>query len=71
MRRAAQLALDRLGGRSYLVGDTLTLADVALAALSAPLWAAASHVRDDQSVLALLDWSRAIVGEEIVSLYRN
>ena len=71
VRRAAQLALDRLGGRSYLVGDTLTLADVALAALSAPLWAAASHVRDDQSVLALLDWSRAIVGEEIVSLYRN
>ena len=32
-KRAAAVALERLGGRAYLVGDHLTLADVTLAAM--------------------------------------
>jgi len=71
VRRVAQLAMNRLGGRPYLVGEAPTLADIALAALSAPLWAAAPHVRDDPPVRALLEWGREIVGDEVVSLYRD
>jgi glutathione S-transferase len=63
--------MDRLGGRPYLFGEAPTLADITLAALSAPLWAAAPHVRDDSPVRALLEWGREIVGDEVVSLYRD
>lgn len=68
-RRLAGLAVARLDGRPHLVGGTLTLADVALAAMSAPM-AGAAAVRDDPQVRELLAWGRTILGEEAVSHYR-
>jgi glutathione S-transferase len=63
VRRLARLAVDRLGGRTYLVGDSLTLADVTLAAMTAPLVRSAPAVRDDSHVQALLVWGRPILGK--------
>jgi glutathione S-transferase len=62
-RRVAKLAVDRLGGRPFLVGDRITLADVALASMSAPLQLAAG-IRDDPSVAELLAWDRTILEDE-------
>ncbi len=62
-RRLARLAVARLGGKEFLVGDSVTIADVALAAMVRPLRLAAPGVRDAPSVQALLAWSRSILGE--------
>jgi len=67
--RAARLALARLGGRARLFEERLTVADVALAAMSAPLRAAAPHVGRDAAVRQLLDWGETVLGREIVKLY--
>ena len=40
VRHVAALAMERLGGRPWLIGDALSLADIALATMAAPLWAA-------------------------------
>jgi glutathione S-transferase len=61
-REAAQVALDRLGDAEHLVGDRLTLADVTLAAMAAPLQY--TEVAGDPAVSRLLDWARGIMGEE-------
>jgi glutathione S-transferase len=61
-RRLARLAVERLDG-GFLVGDSVTIADVTLAAMARPLRLAAPAVRDDPSVQALLAWSRSILGE--------
>jgi glutathione S-transferase len=61
--RLARLAAERLGGRGYLVGDSVTLADVALAAMSLPLRLAAPAVRGDPHVRTLLAWGKRILGE--------
>ncbi len=60
-RRAAESAVARLGGRDHLVGDTVTLADVALAAMSAPLAVAVRPVREDPAVQELLAWSDRVL----------
>jgi glutathione S-transferase len=62
-RRAARVALDRIGGREYLVGGNLTLADITLAAMVGPLQYAAPEVREDPAVAELLDWGREILGK--------
>jgi len=60
-RRAAEAAVARLGGRDHLVGDTVTLADVALASMSAPLAVAVRSVREDPAVKQLLAWSNRVL----------
>jgi glutathione S-transferase len=63
-RRLSRLAMERLDGRAYLVGDSVTIADLALAAMAYPLRHASPAVRDDASVQALLAWSRRMLGDE-------
>ena len=67
--RVARLSLDRLGGRDHLVGDEMSLADITLAAMSAPLWGADHEVCQDPSVRRLLVWGRRVLGEEYVACY--
>lgn len=69
-RRLAALAVGRLHGRTYLVGERATIADVALAAMVAPLWAAGREIVAEPNVRALLDWSADILGEDETALYR-
>ena len=61
-RRAAAIAVERLGGADHLVGDNLTLADVTLATMSAPLQYGGPEVTGDEAVRALLDWDARILG---------
>jgi glutathione S-transferase len=69
-RRLAGLAVGRLSRGDHLVGERLSLADVTLAAMSAPLWSTAPAVRDDPAVQVLLGWGRRILGEDSISCYR-
>lgn len=62
-RRVARLAVDRLGRRPHLIGDRVSIADVALAAMSAPLGGADLALRADPAVRELLAWGRGVVGE--------
>ena len=68
--RLAALAIERLGGRPALVGDSLSVADVALAAMTAPLRAAREPVRTDAAVGRLLSWGRTVLGPGYDALYR-
>lgn len=68
--RVSRIAVSRLGGRPYLVGDSLTLADVTLASMCIPLIAGAPVVTEDPSVRALTDWSAGVLGDEIMEMYR-
>jgi glutathione S-transferase len=63
-RRLAALAVERLAGREHLVGDGVTIADVTLAAMAAPLQIARPEVREDPAVAALLDWARGVLGKD-------
>jgi glutathione S-transferase len=69
-KRLAGLALARLGGRPWLVGSSPTIADVALAAMSAPL-AADSEVLQDGAVRQLLAWGETLVPPDTVASYRS
>lgn len=59
--RAAKLATTRLGRADRLVDDRTTIADVALASMSAPLQFAAPTVRDHPAVQKLLAWGRRVL----------
>ncbi len=61
-RGIARVAVARLADEEHLVGAQLTLADITLAAMAAPLQYTA--VADDPAVAHLLDWSRGIMGED-------
>jgi glutathione S-transferase len=67
-KRVAGLAMARLGGRRWLCGDTPTIADVALATMSAPM-AADREAREDPAVRALLDWGAQLVPLDVRELY--
>jgi glutathione S-transferase len=69
-RAAAALAVARLGAGPYLLGREFTIADVALATMSAPL-AADPEIAKDQAVAALLAWATPIAGAEILAFYRG
>jgi len=69
-KRLASLAVARLGGRRWLQGEFPTIADVALATMSAPL-AADREVREDGGVRALLAWGAALVPEDVQATYRS
>jgi glutathione S-transferase len=60
----ANLAVDGLAGRDFLVGERISLADVALASMSAPLQFAPRAIREDPAVVRLLGWDRTILEEE-------
>ena len=70
-RQVAALAIGRLGGRRWLIGDALTLADIALATMAAPLWGAATAVRHDGNVARLLTWAPTVMEARDVALYRR
>jgi glutathione S-transferase len=67
-RRVARLAADRLAGRDFLVGDRLSLADITLAAMSAPLQYGPRAVREDATVMRLLEWDRRVMEGEFTPL---
>jgi len=69
-KRAAGLAIARLRGRRWLVGESPTIADVALAAMSAPL-VADREACDDEAVRALLAWGEALVPADVTEVYRG
>ena len=69
-KRLARLAMARLGGRPWLVGDQPTIADVALATMSAPLHAG-RDMREDEVVRALLAWGEPLLPEDVVARYRT
>jgi glutathione S-transferase len=66
-RSAARVAVDRLAGAGHLVGDRLSLADITLAAMTAPLQYA-GDVRDDPHVGALLQWGEGVLGDDFTPL---
>jgi len=68
VRRAAALALDLLGGRPWLMNAGPTVADIALATMSAPL-RVSSEVRDDPAVRALLAWGSKLLPPDVTSAY--
>lgn len=67
----ARLALNRLGGRPALFGERFTVADVALAAMAAPLRAATETVRNDPAVCDLLAWGDSVLGPRLARMYRS
>jgi glutathione S-transferase len=69
-KRLAALAMARLGGRRWLCGDSPTIADVALAAMSAPL-IADPDTREDSGVRTLLTWGEALVPANVLATYRG
>jgi glutathione S-transferase len=62
--RLAEVAVARLAGRPYLVGDSLTIADIGLASMSAPLRMSPPAVRGHEAVQALVSWGRTVLGED-------
>ena len=70
VKAAAALAVARLGEGPYLFGADPTIADIALAAMTAPL-AADRGLAADPAVATLLAWGEPIVGREIAERYRG
>jgi len=69
-KRLAALAMARLGGRQWLVGSSPTIADVALATMSAPL-VCNPDTAADSGVAALLKWGEALVPADVIASYRG
>jgi glutathione S-transferase len=59
--RAAEVAVARLAGGDHLVGDGITIADITLASMSAPLAIAAPAVREHTAVQELLAWGQRVL----------
>ena len=70
VRHAAALAVERLDGKAWLMGEGPTVADIALATMSAPL-AADLQLRRDPAIATLLTWGEKLVPADVVSLYRR
>jgi glutathione S-transferase len=69
-KRLAALAIARLGGRPWLLGASPTIADIALATMSAPL-ITDPDLRQDPHVGALLSWGEALVPPDVLAGYRG
>ena len=69
-KRLAKLANARLDGRPWLQGERPTIADIALATMSAPL-AADPECRSDPDVSRLLAWGEALVPADVSAIYRR
>jgi len=70
MRRASAIAVERLAGRGWLMDQGPTIADIALATMSAPL-AADLALREEPPVATLLAWGEQLVPPDVVALYRR
>jgi glutathione S-transferase len=70
-RRLAALAVERLGGGRFLVGAAISIADISLASMAAPLWAASPALAGHDAVRRLLDWAESILDPGEVALYRR
>ena len=70
MRKAAALALELLDGRPWLMDAGPTIADVALATMSAPL-AVDPGLRADPAVGPLLTWGERLLPADVVAAYRR
>jgi glutathione S-transferase len=70
VRRAAALAMERLEGKEWLVGERPTVADIALATMSAPL-AVDPAMKADSTVAALLQWGERLLPPDVVERYRS
>jgi glutathione S-transferase len=66
--RAARIAVDRLGGNQHLVGDTLTLADITLATMCAPLQYAPPEASGHPAVSQLLAWAATILQHDFTPI---
>ena len=71
VKRLAGLAMRRIGDGPFLMGETITVADVTLAAMSAPLAGAAPEIASHAEVRALLGWGEGVLGRELVEPYRR
>jgi glutathione S-transferase len=69
-RRAARVAVDRLAGADHLVGNRLSLADITLATMTAPLQYAGGAVRENPDVRPLLEWGAHVLGNDFSPLGR-
>lgn len=69
-KRLAGLAVARLAGRRWLLGNQPTIADVALATMSAPL-AVDRDACADPAVCDLLAWGEALLPADVRALYRR
>jgi glutathione S-transferase len=73
--RLARIAIDVLGDHAAaqrgapLIGDRLTIADIALAAMIAPLRRAGAAITAVQDLAALLDWSTVVLGDSLSATY--
>ena len=63
-RHAARVAADRLAGADHLIGDSLSLADITLAAMVAPIQYGSPELRSDPHVRTLLDWGTGVLGND-------
>jgi len=70
VRRAASLAMERLSGSRWLLDAGPTVADIALATMSAPL-AADPTLREEPAIAALLAWGERLLPPDSVGLYRR
>ena len=61
-RESARVAVGRLDGEDHLAGGQLTLADVSLAAMAAPLQF--TEVAGDEHVQFLLRWAQGVMGSD-------
>lgn len=68
LARLAAIAVARLNGQPFLFGGRVSVADIALATMSAPAWIS-PIAREQSHVRTLLEWGRPIVGTETLTLY--
>ena len=69
--RLARVALDRIDGRPFLVGDAVTIADISLASMAGLLAVAPAVVREHSDVAALVAWSEGILGDDAYGAPRD
>ena len=73
VRQAAALALERLdgtGGSGWLLPQGPTVADIALATMSAPLWTDPA-LRAEPAIAKLLAWGERLLPADVLRLYRR
>jgi glutathione S-transferase len=70
IRRATALAMERLGRKEWLLDAGPSVADIALATMSAPL-AVDPALRAEPEIAALLAWGERLLPPDVVQRYRR